>query len=80
MNRIELKEWSKQKIGGNIGNILLGVVIVLAVSLLFSLGVGVVQAIFGEESFITFLVSLIVELLLVPLSIGLNAYLSLIHI
>ena len=48
--------------------------IVLAVSLLFSLGVGVVQAIFGEESFITFLVSLIVELLLVPLSIGLNAY------
>lgn len=74
MNRIELKEWSKQKIGGNIGNILLGVVIVLAVSLLFSLGVGVVQAIFGEESFITFLVSLIVELLLVPLSIGLNAY------
>lgn len=74
MNRIELKEWSKQKIGGNIGNILLGVVIVLAVSLLFSLGVGVVQVIFGEESFITFLVSLIVELLLVPLSIGLNAY------
>lgn len=74
MNRIELKEWAKKKIEGNIGNILLGVVIVLAVSLLFSFGVGFVQAVFGEESFITFIVSLIVELLLVPLSIGLNAY------
>lgn len=74
MNRIELKEWAKKKIEGNIGNILLGVVIVLAVSLLFSFGVGFVQAVFGEESFVTFIVSLIVELLLVPLSIGLNAY------
>lgn len=74
MNRIELKEWAKKKIDGNIGNILLGVVIVLAVSLLFSFGVGFVQAVFGEESFVTFIVSLIVELLLVPLSIGLNAY------
>lgn len=74
MNRIELKEWAKKKIEGNIGNILLGVVIVLAVSFLFSFGVGFAQAVFGEESFVTFIVSLIVELLLVPLSIGLNAY------
>lgn len=74
MNRIELKEWAKKKIEGNIGNILLGVVIVLAVSFLFSFGIGFVQAVFGEESFVTFIVSLIVELLLVPLSIGLNAY------
>lgn len=74
MNRVELKEWAKQKISGNIGNIFIGIGIIFAISLLFSLGVGIVQIIFGETSFITFIVSLVVEFLLVPLQIGLNGY------
>lgn len=74
MNRVELKEWAKQKISGNIGNIFIGIGIIFAISLLFSFGVGIVQIIFGETSFITFIVSLGVEFLLVPLQIGLNGY------
>lgn len=74
MNRVELKEWAKQKISGNIGNIFIGIGIIFAISLLFSFGVGIVQIIFGENSFITFIVSMIVEFLLVPLQIGLNGY------
>lgn len=74
MNRVELKEWAKQKISGNIGNIFIGIGIIFAISLLFSFGVGIVQIIFGETSFITFIVSLVVEFLLVPLQIGLNGY------
>ncbi len=74
MNRVELKEWAKQKISGNIGNIFIGIGIIFAISLLFSFGVGIVQIIFGEMSFITFIVSLGVEFLLVPLQIGLNGY------
>ena len=74
MNRVELKEWAKQKISGNIGNIFIGIGIIFAISLLFSFGVGIVQIIFGETSFITFIVSLVVEFLLVPLRIGLNGY------
>lgn len=74
MNRVELKEWVKQKISGNIGNIFIGIGIIFAISLLFSFGVGIVQIIFGETSFITFIVSLVVEFLLVPLQIGLNGY------
>lgn len=74
MNRVELKEWAKQKISGNIGNIFIGIGIIFVISLLFSFGVGIVQMIFGETSFITFIVSLVVEFLLVPLQIGLNGY------
>lgn len=74
MNRVELKEWAKQKISGNIGNIFIGIGIIFAISLLFSFGVEIVQIIFGETSFITFIVSLVVEFLLVPLQIGLNGY------
>lgn len=74
MNRVELKEWAKQKISGNIGNIFIGIGIIFAISLLFSFGVGIVQIIFGETSFITFIVSFVVEFLLVPLQIGLNGY------
>lgn len=74
MNRIEIKEWAKQKIVGNKGNIFIGIGIVFAVTLLFSVGVGVIQGIFGETSFITFIFSLAVECLLFPISVGLNAY------
>lgn len=74
MNRVELKEWSKQKISGNIGSIFIGIGIIFVISLLFSFGVGIVQIIFGENSFITFIVSMVVEFLLVPLQIGLNGY------
>lgn len=74
MNRVELKEWAKQKISGNIGNVFIGIGIIFVISLLFSFGVGIVQIIFGETSFITFIVSLGVEFLLVPLQIGLNGY------
>lgn len=74
MSRVELKEWSKEKIKGNIGNIFIGIAIVAAVTLIFSFGTGIIQSIFGTESFIAFIVSLIVELLLVPLSIGFYGY------
>lgn len=74
MSRVELKEWSKEKIKGNIGNIFIGIAIVGAVSLIFSFATGIIQGIFGTESFIAFIVSLVVELLLVPLSIGFYGY------
>lgn len=74
MNRVEIKEWAKQKIVGNKGNIFLGVGIVFAITLLFSFGLGIIQGIFGEASFITFIFSLVIEFLLYPISIGLNGY------
>lgn len=74
MNRVELKKWAKEKIRGNKGNIFIGIGIVAAVSMMFSIGTSIIQGIFGADSFITFIVSLAVELLLVPLSIGFNAY------
>lgn len=74
MSRVELKEWSKEKIKGNIGNIFIGIAIVAAVSLIFSFATGIIQGIFGPNSFIAFIVSLVVELLLVPLSIGFYGY------
>lgn len=75
MNRVELKEWAKEKIKGNLWNILLGILIMLAVEFVFSFGLGFIQAIFGNDSFIAYIVSIIVELLLIPLGIGLYSYL-----
>lgn len=74
MSRVELKEWSKEKIKGNIGNIFIGIGIVVAITFLFSFASGFISGIFGEESIIAFIVSLVVELLLIPLTIGFNAY------
>lgn len=74
MNRVELKEWSKEKIKGNIGNIWIGIGIVIVISFLFSFASGFIVGIFGEESIISFAVSLAIELLLIPLTIGFNAY------
>ena len=74
MNRVELKEWSKEKIKGNIGNIWIGIGIVFAITFLFSFASGFIAGIFGEHSIISFIVSLAIELLLIPLTIGFNAY------
>lgn len=74
MSRVELKEWSKEKIKGNIGNIFIGIGIVFVISFIFSFFSGFISGIFGEDSIITLVVSFIVELLLIPLTIGLNAY------
>ena len=75
MNRVEIKEWSKEKIKGNLWNILVGLLIIMAVSFVFSFGLGFIQAIFGNDSFITSIVSIVVEVLLIPLGIGLYSYL-----
>lgn len=75
MNRVEIKEWSKEKIKGNLWNILVGLLIMMAVSFVFSFGLGFIQAIFGNDSFITSIVSIVVEVLLIPLGIGLYSYL-----
>lgn len=74
MNRIEIKEWSKEKIIGNKGNIFLGIGIVFAITLLFSLGVGIIQGIFGSQSFITTIFSLAIDCLIYPINIGFTAY------
>ena len=63
MNRVELKEWAKEKIKGNLWNILLGVLIMFAVEFVFSFGLGFIQVIFGTDSFIAYIVSIIIELL-----------------
>ena len=75
MNRVEIKEWAKEKIKGNLWNILVGFLIMMAVSFVFSFGLGFIQAIFGNDSFITSIVSIVVEILLIPLGIGLYSYL-----
>ena len=75
MNRVELKEWAKEKIKGNLWNILLGVLIMLAVEFVFSFGLGFIQIIFGSDSLIAYIISVIIELLLIPLGIGLYSYL-----
>ncbi len=75
MNRVEIKEWAKEKIKGNLWNILVGLLIMMAVSFVFSFGLGFIQAIFGNDSFITSIVSIVVEVLLIPLGIGLYSYL-----
>lgn len=75
MNRVEIKEWAKEKIKGNLWNILIGLLIMMAVSFVFSFGLGFIQAIFGNDSFITSIVSIVVEVLLIPLGIGLYSYL-----
>lgn len=75
MNRIELKEWAKEKIKGNLWNILLGIIIIIAASFVFSIGLSICQLIFGNDSFISYAVSIVVEVLLIPLGIGLYSYL-----
>ena len=75
MNRVEIKEWAKEKIKGNLWNILIGLLIMMAASFVFSFGLGFIQAIFGNDSFITSIVSIVVEVLLIPLGIGLYSYL-----
>lgn len=75
MNRIELKEWSKEKISGNLWNILLGLIILMGVTFMFSFGLGFIQALFGKENILSSLASIALNLLLIPLNIGLYTYL-----
>jgi len=74
MNRIELKEWSKEKIKGKLLDIWKGLLIAVGAMLVLSLGLVVVEGIFGEKSMITSIISLVVEIISIPLSIGLTAY------
>lgn len=75
MNRVELKEWSKKKIKGNLWNIWLGELIVIGVTLLMVLVGGVIAALFDSES-TTSIIILIAELLTVPLVSGLMLYMA----
>lgn len=73
MDRKELKNWAKEKITGNIGGILLGVIIILGIELLFSICVSIYEYAIGQNN-ITSFISIIIELLLLPLEVGLNKY------
>lgn len=74
MNRVELKEWSKEKIKDKLLDIWKGLLVAIAAILVLSLGLAIVQIIFGEESTITRVLSIIVEFISTPISIGLTAY------
>lgn len=74
MNRIELKEWAKEKIKGNLWNIIIGLLITIAISIMFSMGYVIIQRIFGPGNFITYIVEIITDILLIPISVGLYSY------
>ena len=74
MNRIELKEWAKEKIKGNVWNIIIGLLITIAISVMFSMGYAIIQKIFGASSFIAYIVEIIIDILLIPLNVGLYSY------
>lgn len=74
MDRIELKEWAKEKIKGNLWNIIIGLLITIAISIMFSMGYVIIQRIFGLGSFITYIVEIITDILLIPISVGLYSY------
>lgn len=74
MDRIELKEWAKEKIKGNLWNIIVGLLITIAISIMFSMGYVIIQRIFGPGNFITYIVEIITDILLIPLNVGLYSY------
>lgn len=74
MNRVELKEWSKEKIKNKLSQIWKGLLVAIAAVLVLSLGSAIIQTIFGEKSIITDVISIIVEIISLPISIGLTAY------
>lgn len=74
MDKIELKEWAKEKIKGNLWNIIIGLLITIAISIMFSMGYVIIQRIFGLGSFITYIVEIITDILLIPISVGLYSY------
>lgn len=74
MNRVELKEWSKEKIKNQLLEIWKGLLIAIASVLVLSFGLAIIQTIFGEKSIITKVISIIVEFISTPISIGLTAY------
>lgn len=74
MDRIELKEWAKEKIKGNLWNIIIGLLITIAISIMFSMGYVIIQRIFGPGNFITYIVEIITNILLIPISVGLYSY------
>lgn len=74
MDRIELKEWAKEKIKGNLWNIIVGLLITIAISIMFSMGYVIIQRIFGPGNFITYIVEIITDILLIPISVGLYSY------
>lgn len=74
MDRIELKEWAKEKIKGNLWNIIIGLLITIAISIMFSMGYVIIQRIFGPGNFITYIVEIITDILLIPISVGLYSY------
>lgn len=74
MDRVELKEWSKEKIKDKLLEIWKGLLVAMVAVLILSLGLAIIQVIFGEENIITKVVSIIVEIISLPISIGLTAY------
>lgn len=70
MDRVETKNWAKEKISGNLLNFWKGMLLVV----LLSLAVGFVTGLFNEETVIGGIVVFAGELLLVPAEIGLTAF------
>lgn len=67
MNRVELKEWSKEKIVGNKAEIWKGILLVLIISM----ACGIFMGLFNEESISGSLVTLVINIALIPMEIGL---------
>lgn len=70
MNRIELKEWAKQKIRGNELELWKGIIIVIFISFLCTIP----SLFFGDESVIGDVLEVIADIITIPLSIGLIHY------
>lgn len=70
MGRVEIKEWSKEKIQGNKWEIWSATLLVV----LISFGASIIISLFGENNSLGGIIAFVVEMFLIPLEIGLVDY------
>lgn len=71
MDRVKIKEKAKETIKGKIWTFIAPVLLILVIT---SLIIGIVNVIFGESSSIANMIKVILEIVLLPITIGLTSY------
>lgn len=71
MDRVKIKEKAKETIKGKIWTFIAPVLLILVIT---SLIIGIVNVIFGESSSIASILEIILEIVLLPITIGLTSY------
>lgn len=71
MDRVKIKEKAKETIKGKIWTFIAPVLLILVIT---SLIIGIVNVIFGESSSIANMIKVILEIALLPITIGLTSY------